>query len=325
MPDKPVVLLPQPVRPAAIEYLQNFAEVVLGSPESEKTLFPLLEECQAILIRTADLPARLIERASNLKIIARHGVGVDNVDLDAATKRGIPVVNTPDANSMTVAEHVMGMMIASVKAMALGDAKLRQGQFEFRNSHMGVELYGKTLGIVGMGRIGTNVARIAKHGFSMEVLAYDPHLPEERFASFGVEPVQDLNDLLPRVDFLTLHLPLIDETRGIIGPNELDLMKKTAVLVNAARGGLVDEFALAEALSQGRLRAAALDVFDDEPPSATSPLFKAPNLLLTPHMAAHTEEAMHRMAMGAAERIIEVLQGGPPRDVVNPDYRHFTS
>ncbi len=321
MPDRPLVLIPQTVHQDAVALLQEHCEVLCSPRDSSGVdLFDGIETCDAVLIRTAQLTGARIRSASRLKVIARHGVGVDNIDLDAATACGIPVVNTPEANSVSVAEHVIGMMLASVRMMHEADAAVRKGEFSFRDGRTGIELNGRRLGIVGLGRVGARVAGIARHGFQMDVWGYDPYLPPSRFSELGIRACATIDELVASCDFVTLHLPLTPETRNTIDARRIAMMKQGAVLVNCARGGLVDESALVQALKSGRLRAAAIDVFESEPPPQDHPLYKLPNVLLTPHMAAHTEEAMRRMAMGAAERILEVLEGKPPRDVVNPDF-----
>jgi len=322
--DRPRVLVPQTIHPDAVALLAESCEVVCGprGPEG-MDLFDGIEACDAVLIRTAKLSGDTIRRGTRLRVIARHGVGVDNIDLAAATECGIPVVNTPEANAVSVAEHVIGTMIAAVRMIHEADAAVRRGEFSYRDGRTGIELSGKRLGVVGLGRVGSRVARIARLGFDMVVAAYDPYAPRLLFEELGVEAAASVDELIAASDFVTLHVPLTPQTRNLIDARRIEAMKQGAVLVNCARGGLVDEAALARALVSGKLRAAAVDVFDDEPPPPDHPLFGVPNVLLTPHMAAHTQEAMWRMAMGAATRILEVLAGKAPRDVVNPDYMRF--
>jgi D-3-phosphoglycerate dehydrogenase len=252
-------------------------------------------------------------------VIARHGVGVDNIDLAAATRRRVPVAYTPDANRVSVAEHVLAVMAALAKRLVEYDAATRRGAWDVRNSYGAIDLAGKTLGVVGVGRIGATVARKAAAAFDMRVVGYDPHLPPGAVTDCCAEEARSLEDLLAASDAVTLHVPLTPRTRGLIGARELALMRASAILVNTSRGGVVDEAALGDALAAGRPRGAALDVFEREPVDPRHPLFALPNVLVTPHTAALTAECAARMAAGAARAIAAVLDGGRPDDVVNPE------
>ena len=245
-------------------------------------------------------------------------MGVDSVDVTYATSRGIPVLYTPAANAESVAEHTLGMMLAVSKMILLGDRAQRNGDFQSRTRLIGFELYGKTLGIVGAGRVGSRVARMCRAALDMHVIAYDPFLSADDARLRGVELVPDLSILLQEADYVSLHAPLTPETQALIGPRELNLMKPTAILVNCARGGIVDEEALATALLEGQIAGAAVDVWQQEPPPQDHPLFALENVIVSPHMAAHTEEAMIRMATTLALDITRVLQGERPHFCVNP-------
>lgn len=252
---------------------------------------------------------------SSVKIIAKHGVGVDNIDLEAATELGIPVTVTPNANAVSVAELTIGFIFAlSKKLIDLHNNLYQKRQFV---SNVGLELHGKILGIVGFGSIGKEVAKRALC-LGMRVLVYDPYVEESNLRELGVEKME-LDELLRQSDFVSLHVPLNESTRHLIDREKISLMKRTAYLINTARGGVVDEKALAEALKSGQIAGAALDVFDVEPLPADSPFFDCPNVIMTPHVGAHTYEAILRMNMMAAESIVDFFNGKIPKHVVNRD------
>ncbi len=315
----PLVVISEPIHEAGERLLAEHCQVVMAPDASPAALLPLLSEASALLVRLAVVSAELMVAAPHLRVIARHGVGVDNIDVAAATRRGIPVVYTPEANAVSVAEHVLALMTAQAKRVVEYDAATRRGAFAVRDSLRAVDLEGKVLGVVGLGRVGTAVSRKAKAAFSMRVLGYDPLLRPAEIQSRGAEPVDDLLSLLGEADVVTLHVPLTPQTRRLIGERELAAMKRTALLINTARGAVVDEAALARALHQGRLAGAALDVFEQEPPDPGHPLFSAPNLVVTPHSAALTAECAARMALQAAQGILDVLAGRRPAAVVNPE------
>jgi D-3-phosphoglycerate dehydrogenase len=263
-----------------------------------------------------------------MKIIARHGVGLDSVDLAEATKRGILVTNTPGENRESVAELAVSFMLALARRipqaqkamhnMPKGDTAIFSALLKQYNL-TGFDLEGKSLGIIGTGRIGSSVARKCIAAFDMKVKGYDPYVTGEVMKSFGVERVSRLEDLLPSVDFLTVHAPLTPETKGMVGQKELSLMKKGAYVINTARGGIVGEKALLEALNSGQIAAAALDVWEIEPPDPKDPLLNHPNLLGTPHYAGTTEESLYRVGIAAVEEALGFLRGQPPRYAVNPE------
>ncbi|WP_041077224.1 phosphoglycerate dehydrogenase [Thermotoga caldifontis] len=273
-----------------------------------------LKHFDAVIVGLQKITREMLEN-SNVKIIAKHGVGVDNIDLDAATEFGIPVTITPNANAVSVAELTMTFIFALSKKLV----ELHRTLYEKRQfvSSVGVELFGKTLGIVGFGSIGKEVARRAIC-LGMHVLVHDPYVEANALKEFGVEGVE-LDELLKRSDFVSLHVPLNEKTRHLIDREKLSLMRKTAYLINTARGGVVDENALVEALKRGQIAGAALDVFDLEPLPPDSPLFDCPNLIMTPHVGAHTYEAILRMNMMAAGSIIDFFNGRVPKHVVNSE------
>jgi D-3-phosphoglycerate dehydrogenase len=249
-------------------------------------------------------------------VVARHGVGLDYIPVDVCTELGIPVTFTPDANTESVAEHVIGSMLSLAHRMAPADRAIRRGNWSWRDTNIGLDLFGRTLGIIGFGRIGSRVAEVASQAFRMQVLVHDPYLPANFSGAHGVARAS-LDELLIKSDFVTLHAPLTPETRHLLNSARIGSMKRGAFLINAARGGLVDTEALAKALSTRHLAGAALDVLEDEPPKSDNPLLGLENVLITPHSAALTEEAMSRMGMTAAEDIVRVLRGETAINVAN--------
>ena len=302
-----------PIHEEAMAMLRGSAEVMSGPAPGSAELEAALPDVHAVLLRTASLGAEGIESARSLQVISRHGVGFDNIDVGAAARRGIPVLITPEANLRSVAEHVFALALAVSRNLIPADRYVRDGRFADRDDLVGRELFGTTLGIVGLGRIGAEVAGIGAGGFGMEVLGHDPNLEPDEVRDRGAEPTP-LADLLGACDLLTVHVPLSEATRGMIGRRELASMRPGAVLIQASRGGVVDEDALVEALRSGRLAGAGIDVFDAEPPPKDHPFFALDNVVLTPHAAAFTEQALRRMAMDAARGIIDVLDGADPLD-----------
>ena len=304
------VLVREEIAEAGVDLLRSRFDVDV---DGDADLASIIGGYDAIVIRSATkLTADLIDAGTNLKVIGRAGVGVDNVDVEAATRRGIVVANAPESNIVSAAEHTIGLLFALARNIPQAHAALREGRWE-RSKWGGIELAEKTLGVLGFGRIGQRVARRAL-GLQMNVVAYDPFVSADRFREAGVE--QDTFDgVLARADFVTIHLPLNDETRGVIDAGALAKMKAGARLINAARGELVDEQALAEALASGRLAGAALDVFPQEP--YDGPLLQAPNIVVTPHLAASTDEAQDRAGVIVAEQVVAALEGGIVTNAVN--------
>lgn len=315
------VLIPQRITQPGIDYLQeNGCEIKWGRGRTVQDICADVEDCDAILARTDSFNRQVIDSGKKLKVIARHGIGVDNIDVDYAAQKGIWVTNAPLSNSNSVAEHVLYLILACAKNGPLIDRKTREGIYETRNAVCNQELEGKILGIIGLGRIGKMVAQKARLGFGMKVIAYDPFLPGDA-ALEDVQLLPDKEEVFRQSDFVTLHLPATADTRKSIGMECFRLMKPTAYLINAARGEVVDEAALADALKQKLIAGAGIDVFDPEPPKADNPLFTMEQVVLSPHMAATTNEAMDRMGLHAAMEIVEVLQGRKPRWPVNrPDF-----
>ncbi|WP_165971948.1 hydroxyacid dehydrogenase [Paenibacillus piri] len=311
------ILVMQHIHSEGLEVLrQANCRITIPDRLDRETVLPLAREADAILVRTAAIDRTLIESAPNCKVVARHGAGIDQIDQKAAAERGIFVCNTPHANSNSVAEHAVGMMIALSHHMLKGDRALRQGDFDARNRYIGTELLGKTLGIIGLGNIGKRVARKCALGMEMNVIAYDPFL--EDGSGLGYVRMSDSFDaLMAESDIVSLHVPYVPQFHNLIDRRALSLMKPGALLINCARGGLVDEQALYELLKEGKLAAAGLDVFEHEPPIGRHPLWELDNVIVTPHMSAHTEDALIAMAVGAAEEIVRVLRNEQPLYCVN--------
>jgi D-3-phosphoglycerate dehydrogenase len=305
------VLVREPIAEAGVALLRDRFEVDV---DADGDLAATIGDYEAIVIRSATkLTAELIERAGRLKVIGRAGVGVDNVDVEAATRRGIVVANAPDSTVTSAAEHTVGLLVALARNIPQAHAALKQGRWE-RSAWGGVELEGKTLGVLGFGRIGQQVARRAL-GLGMRVIAYDPFVARERFRELGADRVETADEVLAAAEFLTLHLPLTSETRGFLDRDAIAQLPDRARVVNAARGELVDEDALVEALRSGKLAAAAVDVYAQEP--YAGPLLELDNVVVTPHLAASTEEAQDRAGLIVAEQVVAALEGAVVTNAVN--------
>ena len=311
MSERPRVLVREPIADAGLALLRSRFEVV---EDGDSELAEIIGEFDAIVVRSATtLDASLIERAGRLKVIGRAGVGVDNVDVDAATRRGIVVANAAESTVDSAAEHAIALLLALVRNVPQAHAALKAGTWD-RQRFTGVEIAGKTMGVLGLGRIGREVARRAL-GLGMRVVAYDPFVAAERFRELGVESAASLEDVYAESDVITLHLPLNDETRGLLGAVAFGQMKDGVRIVNAARGGLVDEDALAEAIRSGKVAGAALDVFAIEP--YAGPLLELPQVVVTPHLAGSTTEAQDRAGVVIAEQVAAALAGEAVRTAVN--------
>jgi D-3-phosphoglycerate dehydrogenase len=311
------VLVTDPIAADGLEILREQFTVVVQPGMDEAALVREIGAYDALIVRSGTQVTRpVIQAGFHLQVIGRAGVGVDNIDVDAATERGILVVNAPDGNSIAAAEHTIAVMLALVRHIPQADCSLREHKWE-RKRFLGVEVTGKTLGVIGMGRIGREVARRGR-GLGMRVLAYDPYVSHEHAERLGVE-LRELDHILARADILTVHVPLTSSTRGLIGRRELALLKPTARVINCARGGIVDEEALQEALGEGRLAGAALDVFAQEPP-LESPLLDSDKVVVTPHLGASTREAQVAVAVDVAHQVQDVLSGRPPAHPVNAPF-----
>jgi D-3-phosphoglycerate dehydrogenase len=308
------VIVADSINQKGIDNLKEVAEVIVDTDISPEELLNTISEYEAIIIRSRTKVTReIIGRADKLKIIARAGVGVDNVDVEAATEKGIMVVNAPESTSITVAEHTMGLMLSAARKIAIADKSVKDGNWD-KKRFMGVELRGKTLGVVGMGRIGSQVVKRCK-AFEMDVIVYDPYLPKEVAKQMGVK-LAEIEKVFKEADFITIHVPLTPETKHIISDSELEMMKDDAFIINCARGGIIDEDALFNALQNNKIGGAALDVYEQEPPKG-SKLLSLDNIVATPHIAASTKEAQRDAAIIVANEVIDVLKGNAPKNVLN--------
>ncbi|MGB8199351.1 MAG: phosphoglycerate dehydrogenase, partial [Pseudonocardiaceae bacterium] len=311
---RPIVLIAEKLAPSVLEVFGAELDVHHVDGTDREALFAALAGAEALLVRSATrVDAEVLGHAPRLKVVARAGVGLDNVDVAAATERGVMVVNAPTSNIVSAAEHALGLLLAVARRIPAADASLRRGRWE-RSSFGGVELAGKTVGVVGLGKIGQLVAqRLAAFGTTL--IAYDPYVSPARAAQLGIELVE-LDELLSRADAISIHLPKTAETLGLIGAEQLAKTKPGVLIVNAARGGLVDEQALADAVRRGQVGGAGIDVFATEPCTA-SPLFELPQVVLTPHLGASTTEAQDRAGTDVAHSVLRALRGEFVADAVN--------
>jgi D-3-phosphoglycerate dehydrogenase / 2-oxoglutarate reductase len=304
----PSVLVTEPLAERGLELLRAQFDVDIRPELAAEGLADAISAYEALIVRSqTKVTAEVIERADQLKVVARAGIGLDNVDVDAATRRGVMVVNAPQSNIVSAAEHTMALLLAQARNVPQAHAALKAGRWE-RERFQGVELHGKTLGVVGLGRVGAMVAQRAI-AFGMRVVAYDPFVSKERAKSLGVELMPNLEALLVQSDFITVHLPRTPETEGLIGRREISLMKEGARIVNTARGGIVDEKALVEAVRDGRIAGAALDVFSVEPTPRAHPLLAFEQVVVTPHLGASTQEAQDKAGVAIAEMVRLALRG----------------
>jgi len=309
------VLIPEKLADPGIELLRKDFEVDVLLDLSPDELLERIGEYDGLIIRSAtQVTAGVIEKAQNLKAIGRAGIGVDNIDIEAATKRGVIVANAPESNTVAAAEHTLGLMLAAARRIPAADASLKNGEWK-RSAFKGVEVREKTLGLVGLGHVGAIVARGAI-GMGMRVLAYDPYVSEDRMRSMNVERAATTDEVFENADFVSLHVPRTPQTVGLVNGETLGKMKPTAYLINVARGGIVDEGALYEALKDGVIGGAALDVFAEEP-TTDSPIFSLPNVVVTPHLGASTAEAQDRAGITAAEQVAAALRGQVPMHAIN--------
>lgn len=308
------VLVAETIAEEGIEKLRSCVEVESYPQLKPEELIAKVGDFDGLVVRSqSKVTAQVIEAAHRLQVIARAGVGVDNIDVEAATRRGIVVVNAPTGNTIAAAEHSIALMLALARHIPQAHHSLKSGQWE-RAAFEGAEVRNKILGIIGLGNVGSEVARRAV-GLEMKVIGYDPYVAPEYVQNLGVETVS-LEELLRRSDFVSIHVPLTESTRDLIGARELSLLKPSARLINCARGNLVDEQALFEAVESGRLAGAAVDVFSKEP-ATDNILLKSDKILVTPHLAASTAEAQKSVALDIAEQVISVLEGRPARYAVN--------
>lgn len=309
------VYLTEKIHDDALSFLQAHFEVICGYllPENERAA--AMAESDGVLVRSAQVTAEMIERMPKLKVIAKHGIGVDNIDVEAAGKRAVRVVNAPLANVNAVAEHTVALLFAASKRLCYLDRRVRCGGFGERGLWLNTELAGRTVGLVGFGKIARLVAKKLS-ALDMEILTSDPYCDLDAAKALNVRCVE-MDELLSRSDFVSLHTPLMPATRAMVNEAFLRKMKPSAVLINASRGGVVDEAALVRALEEQTIAGAALDVFDPEPPRPDNPLFSMDQVVLSPHNAALTDRAMLAMSMDSAAGVCDVLEGRAPRFPVN--------
>jgi D-3-phosphoglycerate dehydrogenase len=312
------VLVTEPIDPVGLELLRDDCDLVQPEDLSPASLQAAIAEVDGVVVRFAELTAEVLAAARRLRVISRLGVEVDNVDLSAAAARGILVCYTPAATAEATATLTLGLLLAVSRRLVEGARRVPAGRWQDRDDLLGDDPAGKTLAVVGYGRIGSRLARKCRTAFDMTVYGYSRTVPRSTMAEDGVIRAPSLEAMLPLADYVSLHVPLTAETRGLIDARRLALMKPSAYLINAARGGLVDEPALVEALRVGRLAGAALDVLTQEPPQPDHPLLGLPNVVVVPHLGSRSRDTMRRLAVDAAESLLAGLRGERPAYVASP-------
>lgn len=314
------VLIPQDISSCGKEYLQQKGyKVILGSGSDEETIKREVADCDALIVRTARYPAEVIAAGKKLRIIARHGVGTDNIDVQAAERQGVYVTIAKNTNVESVSEHAVALLLGISKNLVHCDAAAREGNWEIRNNLPGTELYGKTLGIIGMGAIGSATAMKAHFGLGMNIIGYDSYPPHSK--PDYITLMSSMEHVFENADAVSLHIPLTPDTRNSVNKRVLKLMKPSAYLINCARGGIINEDDLYDALVNKVMKGAALDVFTEEPPKAENKLFQLSNLIVSPHNAGLTKEAADAMSMSCARAVEAVLSGRVPKYAVNDPNR----
>lgn len=314
--NRPLVYIPRQIAKEGTDYLTEHGfDYRMGTALDEETMIREIKGCDGMLLRTAHATRRVLAAEPKLKIVARHGVGLDIIDVDAATELGVQVVNTPMSNGLSVAEMAIGGMLTVARKILPLNAAAKQGDFFYKNHCQGTELSGKTLGLIGLGNIGRHVAQIAHYGFNMNIIVYKGHLQGKPIPDYI--QLADWDEVFRTADFVSVHIPLRPENVGIIGAREFGMMKPTAYFVNTARGKLTDEAALVDALKSHTIAGAFLDVLASEPLSADDPLLHLDNIVVTPHCGASTDEALIRSAVYAAEELDRFFHGGKIRWPVN--------
>jgi len=309
------ILLPPQIDPEGPSSISDFAECTgMDEYDSVDAALDDIAKYDAVIVRVAELDAAVIDRAENLKVIAKHGSGLDNVDIDAASRNGVVVCNTPGVNSRSVAEHAIALQFGVQRNLAAADRHVRDGGWD-RAAYTGHELQGNSLGLMGFGAIAQETATIAR-GIGQDVIVYDPYVSADDVPA-GIEQVADLTELFARSDAVSIHVPLVDGTRHAVSTAEFEALGETGILLNTARGGIVDEGALLDALDAGVIGGAGLDNFEQEPPDEANPLLDRDDVLLTPHVGGVTHDALARMSRGAAANIRTVYEGGLPESTVN--------
>lgn len=322
------VLLTEPIDPIGVKLLKEHFTVDLAPDPKEETIVSLIGDYDALVIRATKLTENILDAGKKLKIVSRHGVGQDNLDIPAATHHKVLLTTTPGANAHSVAEHAVGMAIVLMKRYGEAEKLLRDGTFNQPGSLTGLlskigfvneVLEGKTIALVGTGAIAKRVAEICHVGFGMNVIGYDPYVSAEVMAEHGIKKYETVEEMLPLCDVLSVHVPKTPATENMINKDSFAKMRRNAVIINTSRGGIVNEADLAQALCSGQIAGAGLDVFSPEPPLLDNPLFSLENVIMTPHIAAASDGAMYNMSKCAAENILEYLEGGKPRFLLNPE------
>ena len=311
------VLLNQKIRDEGLAVLEGKAEVIIAPDPSQATILNLIQDVHGVILRTtSQITREMIESAPHLKVISRTGVGVDNVDVQAASEHGVMVCNLPGLNSISVAEHAVSLIAAVAKALPYLDCEIRKANWKSRNEYRPVELHQKTLGVIGFGKIGSHVAAIMGKGFGMKILAYDPYVFQSQDITLHVI-FCELEDLLSQADIITIHLPATSETQGLLNAERLAMLKPSAYFINTARGTVVDETVLIDLLKARKIAGAGLDVFEIEPLPLDHPLMQLDNVILSPHAGALSKECVIRAAVEAAQAVIDVFEGREPKYMYN--------
>ncbi len=313
------VLLNKEIHPQAMDLLKQHFDILIADNPSEEALLKKCAEVSAIITRTSSyINKKIIEASPKLSIISKTGVGVDNIDVSAATEKGILVCNVPGVNSVSVAEHAVALILAEAKDLLVMDKAVRKGEWSKRYSLKATELNQKKLGLIGFGSIGRKVAAICQ-GFQMKILVYDPYIVSNTVDKLSIDLINNLEELFQKSDIISIHVPYNEKTHHLVNSSLLKMTKEGAILINTSRGQIIDEKALFKALKDGSLSAAGLDVFEEEPVNISNPLLNLDNVILTPHSAALTKECSARIAVEAAQAAIDVLNGKKPRSVFNEE------
>lgn len=312
------MLIEPTIRPVGVEILKQNFTTIYAPNDQEETLIKYINEnnIHGLITRVEKISRRIIENAPSLAVIGQHGVGVDNIDVQACTENGVIVLNVPDANFMSVAEHTFMFILALSRNLPVSDKKVRKGEWNYRERFLPNEINGKTLFVIGLGRIGREVVQKAK-AFNMKVIGYDPYISREEMNLYGVQKIEDIGDGLAISDFICIHAPLTKETKHLISEEELNCMKSSAFLINLSRGALIDERALYKALIDNKISGAALDVLEKEPPDKNNPLLKLENVIFTPHFGGDTEESKDRCSKTLAHEVCKILRGKLSANIVN--------
>lgn len=312
------VLLPQPIHEAGMKLLEEKVEVIVAPDPSKKIVCKLVPDAHGIILRTGSrIDKDVLSKARNLQVISRTGAGVDNVDVDEATKRGVLVCNLPGVNALSVAEHTVAFILALAKKLRFMDESVREGRWANRNRYEAVDLEGKILGVIGTGKIGRRVAKICQKGFHLQVIAYDPFVAKRGEVHDGIQFCGNIEEVFEKADFVSVHVAGTPETKGLVDKNLLDKMKKDAYLINTSRGKVIDEHALIKVLQEGKIAGAALDVFREEPLPEDNPLVRLDNVILSPHSASLTRECVVRLAQGAVKAVLDTFSGKLPEHIYN--------